>query len=330
MKAQRIVSLDLIRMVAIMLVITQHAWSGLQLDEPSVGEGRYLYQALVVLGVPLFFMLSGALMLGGKPLPIREFLRRRFKRLLVPFVLWATLIYVVSALMNKYPDVQTLDDAVCSYLPYMLSGKVNASYWYVFVLIGLYLLTPFLQNALSASHARGLVQYGLILWIAWIVLRAYYPQFGTMHYYSSSAFMYLGFYLCGHYCVKYLTDSRVNRIVGFWGFCLAYVLNVWQLSVGANSSIAHTIAVISMFLLLKSCIVPRRVEGLVTSSGLYAYVVYFVHVPLVSLLCMLDVWDWCTLWLRPAVIAIVVYGISYFVVWVLHRSRLVPGAWIGI
>ena len=34
MKTQRIVFLDLIRMAAILLVITQHAWSGLRLDEP--------------------------------------------------------------------------------------------------------------------------------------------------------------------------------------------------------------------------------------------------------------------------------------------------------
>lgn len=37
MKQQRIISLDLIRTIAILLVIMQHAWTGLQLDEPSAG-----------------------------------------------------------------------------------------------------------------------------------------------------------------------------------------------------------------------------------------------------------------------------------------------------
>ena len=87
MKTQRVVFLDLIRMAAILLVITQHAWSGLRLDEPVAGDVRYIYQELVVMGVPLFFMLSGALMLGGKPLPIAQFLSRRLKRLLVPYPL---------------------------------------------------------------------------------------------------------------------------------------------------------------------------------------------------------------------------------------------------
>ena len=59
MKKNRVVSLDLIRMAAILLVITQHAWSGLRLDDAEGGL-CYVYQELVVMGVPLFFMLSGA------------------------------------------------------------------------------------------------------------------------------------------------------------------------------------------------------------------------------------------------------------------------------
>ena len=152
MKQQRIISLDLIRTIAILLVIMQHAWTGLQLDEPSAGWGRFPYHALVVMGVPLFFMLSGALMLDARILPIRQFLGRRFKRLLLPYLLWGTVIYALSAVMHKYPEVCSVSDALRCYIPYLLSGAINASYWYLFVLIGLYLLTPFLQRALSAPH----------------------------------------------------------------------------------------------------------------------------------------------------------------------------------
>ena len=329
MKQQRIVSLDLIRVVAILLVITQHAWTGLQLDEPTASISRYLYQALVVMGVPLFFMLSGALMLTAKPLPIRDFLTKRFKRLLLPFALWATLIYIISVAMHKYPEIETLQDALRCYIPYMLTDKVNASSWYIFVLIGIYLLTPFLQRALLAPQARQLVRYGLALWIGWIVLRSYYPQFGSMHYYSASAFMYIGFYLCGYYCVSYLTNERINRRVGILGFMMAYALNVSGLIAGTDTTIAHTMATVCLFLLLKSCRI-QHLGKLVTSLGYYTYVVYFIHVPIVSTLCALNAWGWCTLWLRPIAIAIIAHGVSYLAAWILHRIRFVPNAWIGI
>ena len=102
MKSQRIASFDFVRLVAILLVIMQHSWTGLQLDEPSVGFGRFFYHALVVTGVPLFFMLSGALLLSAPALPVTDFLNRRFKRLLIPFLLWGTIVYALSVVMHKY------------------------------------------------------------------------------------------------------------------------------------------------------------------------------------------------------------------------------------
>ena len=326
MKTQRIVFLDLIRMAAILLVITQHAWSGLRLDEPAAGDVRYIYQELVVMGVPLFFMLSGALMLGGKPLPIAQFLSRRLKRLLVPYLLWGTLVYIISAVMHKYTDVHSAKEALLHYVPYLLSGKINPSYWCIFVLIGLYLLTPFMQRALY-THGKRLTQYGLVLWFAWLALRVYYPQFGSIYY---SAFMYMGFFLCGYYCVRYLTDERTNRRFGLVGFVLAYTLNVWGMMNGAKTALVHTLAIISLFLLLKSCAVPDRFTSFVTSSGRYTYVIYFVHVPLVGMLCMLDVLGWCPLWIRPLAITLLSFLVSYSIAWIADRIRWVPNAWVGI
>lgn len=330
MKQQRIISLDLIRTIAILLVITQHTWSGLQLDEPTAGNICYVYQEFVVMGVPLFFMLSGALMLGDDPLPIRQFLSRRFKRLLIPYLLWATAVYVVSALMHKYPDIHTISDAMSHYVPYMLSGQINPSYWYIFVLIGLYLLTPFLQRSLTTPRAKRLTQYGLILWIAWLTLRSHYPQFGSMRYYSASAFMYMGFFLCGHYCVRYLTEERINGCFGIMGFIVGFVVSLWGLVEGVSTSLAHVMAVVCLFLLLKSCIVPDKLISFVNSSGRYTYVIYFAHVPLAGMLCMLDMWTWCPLWIQPLFIALISYLISYLAAWFFDRVRFIPNGWIGI
>lgn len=163
MKQQRIASLDLIRTVAILLVIMQHAWSGMQFDEPNVGAWSYGYHALVVMGVPLFFMLSGALLLDSQVTSIRHFLTKRFKRLLLPFFLWGTVVYIIAVAMHKYPDVATPMAALRAYIPYMLEGRVNASHWYIYVLIGLYLLTPFLQRALAMPHGKQLAGYGVAL-----------------------------------------------------------------------------------------------------------------------------------------------------------------------
>lgn len=330
MKQQRIASLDLIRTIAILLVIMQHAWSGMHFDEPTAGAWSYGYHALVVMGVPLFFMLSGALLLDGEPMPIGHFLSRRFKRLLIPFVLWGTIVYVIAAAMHKYPDVTTPMAALRHYVPYLLEGKVNASHWYIYVLVGLYLLTPFLQRALAMPQGKQLAGYGIALWAIWMLMRAYYPAFGSMHYYSASAFMYLGFFLCGYYAVKFVPDRRIGRLLGLIGFAIAYPLNVWAVAIGANTAILHAVGVICLFLLIKSWAIPHRATPFVTSAGRYTYVIYFVHVLIVSLLCTLDIWGWCPQWLQPIAITLPTYAISYLCASMLDRIRLVPKAWVGI
>lgn len=330
MNNRRIISLDLIRVIAILLVIMQHSWSGLLLDEPDMGIGSYCYQAIVVIGVPLFFMLSGALLLGAEPLPIGRFLHRRFRRLLLPYLLWATIIYIISAMMHKYSDVVTISDAVRRYIPYLLSGEINVSYWYVFAIIGLYLLTPFLQCALWMPYSKRLLQYGLILWMSWLLLRAYYPLFGSLHYYNCLGFRYIGFFLAGYYCVNYLTDNHTNRLIALIALPILYVLNVVGLAVGFNVIPIHAIITILIFLLLKSLVVPTHFLGFITSASRYAYVIYFVHILIVSMLCMLNIWEWCPLWVRPILITVVSFLLSYFVAYLLERIRFIPNAWIGI
>ena len=101
-------NLDWIRCVAILLVITVHTWS-----LANVSEGAYpllngIYDAFVGCGVPLFLMISGGLQLVGESQSLRAFYVKRFKRLLIPFFFWATLIYVLSSCIGKYAEVQSL------------------------------------------------------------------------------------------------------------------------------------------------------------------------------------------------------------------------------
>ena len=57
----RDVRYDVMRVVAIVLVVLQHAWSIPHLDSPEQGLLCQVYGALVSCGVPLFILVSGAL-----------------------------------------------------------------------------------------------------------------------------------------------------------------------------------------------------------------------------------------------------------------------------
>ncbi|MGI6471322.1 MAG: acyltransferase family protein [Paludibacteraceae bacterium] len=58
----RIIELDLLRVMAIFLVILQHSWSMLGLDSAADGMQYHFYR-FAIIGVPLFVMISGSLLL---------------------------------------------------------------------------------------------------------------------------------------------------------------------------------------------------------------------------------------------------------------------------
>ncbi len=136
----RIIELDLLRVVAIFLVILQHSWSMLGLDSAADGMQYHFYR-FAIIGVPLFVMISGSLLLR-KEMPVKLFLKKRFTRILLPFVFWTTIVYVISCFLGRYDDVHNLKEALLCYVPYFFGNKINSVYWFMFMLIGLYLLTP--------------------------------------------------------------------------------------------------------------------------------------------------------------------------------------------
>ena len=119
-------NIDLAKALAMLLVVMQHAWSMLGLDDPSYGLVCGVYRAASTVGVPLFVFVSGALLLPRTPEPLKVFYKKRLNRLLVPFLLFASLMYVVSLFAGQYDwwngDVKT---ALLHFLPSLLENKIN-------------------------------------------------------------------------------------------------------------------------------------------------------------------------------------------------------------
>ncbi len=201
----RDIRLDYIRILATLMVITVHSWSisGFAGTEYTLIE--HIYHAFSCCGVPLFFILSGALVLGHPITSIQQFYSKRFTRLLIPFALWGTIVFLLNVLLHRYDDITCWQDALVQFIPYFLCGKVNEAYWFIYAIALLYLLTPFLQKGLSLLSTKGCVVL-IIGWGILLISRHIYPEFVYVPY-TSSLLNPLGFYIVGY--VLY------NRLPGF-------------------------------------------------------------------------------------------------------------------
>lgn len=329
MDKPRLLEMDLMRVLALLLVIFQHCWSILDMDIPAQTFTYHGYSALIY-GVPLFVMISGFFQLSGAPLPVGTFLKKRLTRLLLPFFLWMTLVYILSVAMHKYDDIHTVGDAFRQYIPYVLTNRVNEAFWYVYMLLGLYLVTPVLQRALAAPDRKRLLEYCLILWLVMVLLGDFLPQF-TFFQMFPVAGRFLGYYLAGFYLGNYLTDRKKGLRIGALGLLVSYALNVGLKFNGHSYAILEVEEVVSMFILFKSFrLTESPVSRVITRISRYSYTIYLTHFVLIRFFytAFPDVFP--QHWATPVYTAFLVLACEYFFCRILEQIRFIPGKWTGI
>ena len=145
---KRIFYFDVLRSIAIICVIMCHVCRKFCEYAPA-GTFRWLTSVvwidIGVMGVPIFLMISGALLLN-RNYDLGDFMKRRFSRILIPFIFWAMLLPLAKIVFLGYPA--TLKE-------YFILLFLN-QYWFVWMLIGLYLLLPIMNSFVREYNIKGL------------------------------------------------------------------------------------------------------------------------------------------------------------------------------
>lgn len=143
----RNVALDLVRVIACLLVMVQHSSEfyyigdqGALVLDSSVYSIRWL-NSLSRTCIPLFVMLSGYFLLPMKG-GTGAFFKKRFSRIIGPFLFWC----VVFAFYFIFYRGDTMADFLTNvaHIPVNFGTEVG-HLWYIYMLIGLYLLIPVLS-----------------------------------------------------------------------------------------------------------------------------------------------------------------------------------------
>ncbi len=168
-KGKLSIPVDLIRTVAIVGVIVLHASADLTV-RPTVFLSQQamileifrwtfvdIYQSIGRVGVPLFVMLTGALLLQpSKNESLGAFFKKRWARLGLPLIFWLGIYLAWDFLVESQPF------STGALIQGVLTGPY-LQFWYIYMLIGLYLLTPFLR--VMVAHAEpNLFKYFIVIW----------------------------------------------------------------------------------------------------------------------------------------------------------------------
>lgn len=211
MKEQRNYSFDLIRVIAIILIILMH--SPIPGSETS-GVVLSGISFITAPGIGLFLMISGALLLNNA-MSQTFFLKRRFSKIIYPTVVWAV-IYLLNKYLTESISVSNVFKSILS-IPFSAQG--HGVLWFMYTLAGLYLLTPILSVWLK-NVTQQEVRFYLIIW-GISLLYPYLSLFleinteptGIFYYFSG----YVGYFILGYYLNKWVLTQKITRKTHF--FC---------------------------------------------------------------------------------------------------------------
>ena len=186
-KKERIYYYDLLRAIAIICVILCHVdvfFGAFDSDLKLILIPALHHIALI--GVPIFLMISGALILN-KDYTLSYFLKRRFSRIIYPFIFWMALILIIGYFyFNWIPD----------HLWKIFIGDPGIS-WFFWMLIGIYLFIPILNAFLMEYELKGL-EYFLVMWAIALILNSV-NQISLLQLDLSYFAGFIGFPILGYY-----------------------------------------------------------------------------------------------------------------------------------
>lgn len=205
---KRILYLDEVRSTAILLVVLGHIIRYFPYSYSSwlVASGIF---SLTRIGVPLFFTVSGALLLTRK-YEIKKFLGKRFKRVFLPLLFWIIVYIIVGILLfdQSLTFKYVMDTAFGV-------GGYSSLFWFIWSLIGVYLLIPVISSFIREEGMKGAEYLILITIILSVLFTIGFFDYPNMKYNFKVIFNFfpvLGYFIMGSYLHNKEFDMSKNKL----------------------------------------------------------------------------------------------------------------------
>ena len=264
-------AIDIIRIFAFVFIVFLHTLN--RQFGVDVWMGGY---AIISIGVNLFIMISGYLLLDKTEEAI-VFFKKRILNIL-PLFLVFNIIYIY---FGKIPI-----------MPVLKGKTISAShFWYIYMILGLYLLTPWLQKVLKYAEKETL--FVVFLWFLCNILNPYLRYFNLAEIPFSNFPLtgFIGYYILGYFVKKY--DNKVKRtsfiliiVIYALGFLISFFSTKYVLAVTGKrvsdffdkNSLGTFIMTISFFVFWCKFNFSKRdrIIKIVAESTYFAFLVHLI------------------------------------------------------
>lgn len=276
--------IDAVRSFACLCVITTHAPIPNSLGGGEMFVSAFNYYSVAGASI-LFFMISGSLVLY-KEKPIIPFIRKRITRIVFPMVFWTIITLSIDCILGNI-SLGTLGRRICM-IPF--SPQVG-TYWFIYVIFGIYLVTPILASWLNRCTKRD-VEFYLLIWGVTLLLpyltwlkKDFSILINYNHGYLYYFYGYLGFAVLGFYLRRYVNIKEYHLS----HYILSIILILLPVLLLNTTFIPHDIVhnrmsinivflAICYFIIIKHIKFSRRASLICYNFAQHSFGIYLVQI----------------------------------------------------
>ncbi|MCD7893363.1 MAG: acyltransferase family protein [Erysipelotrichaceae bacterium] len=278
--------IEYIRSYATLAVVFLHISSSLidNLTYNDLGMTNYIIldicQLLCRWAVPSFIMITGYLILNNeKKINIRKYIFRIFVIILLFGSFYSFLeLFFVNREINLTIIIKSLLNT--------LQGNTWSHMWYLYTLIGLYIVTPVLRIVTKHISDNDLCVYLYILIIGCTVIDTFNYIFGLNLKNYMELSIYVLYYLTGHYISR-----RDDLLKGKEMYCMIFgitmmlILDIVSINnsqsnlewlTGLDNIFTYLFSV-GLFLLLKKKFQQKTSSNFIDIISKYSLIIYLIH-----------------------------------------------------
>lgn len=298
-KNTRIFYFDALRAVAILCVVllhvTGHLGEIMNYNVATIYSFSGIFETFANnffrIGIALFLMLSGALLLG-RDWNVGEFYKKRITRIAKPFLFWSLLFSIMLIGASYFiPSIDFVDkfgimDMFKVFIDTLLCrAPGSAVYWFFWMMLAMYIIMPVFNKWINDVDLAK-VEYFLVIWAIYNIF--VYTLMVPIPEVVSFVISPLGFVVLGYY-LRYSERKIFNNslISAVMILLPAIIMVIYSLSVVDNSilfvfhrySFLVMIEAIGVFCLFKTINLnlSGTFKNIVSSIALCSYGMYLIH-----------------------------------------------------
>lgn len=279
--------------------------------------------------VPVFLMITGAVLLD-KDESMSFFLRKRYKRILIPFIFWNCIYLVIKILLlPKHINV----DFLLIYNAFIRGSSHH--FWYIYMILGVYLFIPIIRKWTISAHKNEVIFF-LLIWTITLFIPSYFSEYFIdieLIYFSK----YLGYIVLGFFIDKFVLNKTKIVLVGFLIYFIAGLTIYWLTYFFSEKSgnffsmfyeyLTPNVAVMSIGIFIFFKFLNIKSNSISYLFDKFSYGIYLVHVLVLKFLLLLTyslviLNSPISVGLYIFIIGITTYLLSFIVIYILTRIKI--------